>query len=340
MAKFIRNQWYAAAWLSELDSEPLARRILGESVVLFRTETGTVAALLDRCPHKLAPLSMGVVEEGQIVCPYHGLRFNGAGTCTHVPAQDNIPNGAKVTSYPVAEKYGIAFIWMGDPEKADTGTLPEVKHFGEDGWGLITDGYQRHETGYLNIIENLLDPAHTTFLHRGTIANPRAAEKPVAVERGDDHVLAFKEQDSTPPSPHDSKVTGITAEKVDRGQYFYYYPPHMSLVDICVTPAGLERTEENKDKGARTLSYKFITPETEDSSHFFWFHIRNYKLGDTEWEAGLRKGLEKTYLEDNDLCREISRNQRETGDRQLIRLAIDKAPLLAVQMVERRLDAE
>ena len=61
---FVRDQWYAAAWSTELGDRPLARHILGERVVFFRQPDGVIGALEDRCPHRMAPLSMGECADG------------------------------------------------------------------------------------------------------------------------------------------------------------------------------------------------------------------------------------------------------------------------------------
>src|SRR5258708_6104800 len=116
--KFARNHWYAAAWSSEIGDKPLGRRLLGEPVVLFRQADRSVAALFDRCPHRLVPLSMGVCVEGRIRCAYHGMQFDGTGRCVHIPAQTIIPPKARCRSFPVIERYGLVWVWMGDSAAA------------------------------------------------------------------------------------------------------------------------------------------------------------------------------------------------------------------------------
>lgn len=83
---FLRDQWYAAATAAEITDKPLGRKICNEDIVMFRGRDGTIAVLEDRCPHRKAPLSLGQVIDGEIECPYHGLRFDGAGICTLIPS--------------------------------------------------------------------------------------------------------------------------------------------------------------------------------------------------------------------------------------------------------------
>ena len=340
MKRFARNHWYVAAWSSEVGERPLARRLLGEPVVLFRQEDGSIAALTDRCPHRLVPLSMGACVNGRIRCGYHGMEFDAAGRCVHIPAQTLIPPRAQVRSFPVLKRYGLVWLWMGDPGMASPDAVPPVEKYGVRGWDALEGGYQYHPSSYLNIIENLMDPAHTTFVHRTTIGNPLAADKPVTMEKGAGYVVAYRWLENTQPSAHDRTRADFGDSSVDRGNFFYFRLPCTSQVETVVLPAGQERTEENMSKGMRTYSYKFLTPESESATHFFWLHIRNYQIGDHKAAATLRVALEQTFLEDLEIEAAMQRSQEETGMRQLVALEIDRAPTLALRMLERMIEAE
>lgn len=335
MGKFATNHWYAAAWASQVGDTPFACRILDEPIVLFRQGEGMVAALTDRCPHRLVPLSMGVCVNGNLRCGYHGMEFNAEGRCVHIPAQDIIPPKARTRSFPVIERYNLIWLWMGDAASADPAQMPTIEHYGEDGWDLIDGGYQHHPSNYLNIVENLMDPAHTTFVHKQTIGDPLAKDAPVQMEKAEDHVVAYKWLKNTDPSPNDRRIRDFGDRKVDRGQYFYFYPPSMSRVEIVVVESGQDYTDENLNRGLRTYSYKFLTPETEGSTHFFWLHVRNYLIGNQEWADKLRGILEFTYLEDRDIEMAMQRSQDELGVRQITGLEIDRAPMIAVRMIQR-----
>lgn len=341
MAKFARSNWYAAAWGSEIgEGRPLARRLLGEPVVLFRQADRSIAALTDRCPHRLVPLSMGTCAKGRIRCGYHGMEFDGTGQCVHIPGQALIPPRARVRSYPVIERYGLVWLWMGEPATADAATVPRVEKYRESGWDVLAGGYQHHPSSYLNIIENLMDPAHTTFVHRNTIGNPLAADQPVTMEKGEGYIVAYRWLDNTEPSAHDRSRMDFGGTRVDRGNFFYFHLPCTSHVETVVLPTGQARTEENMCRGMRTYSYKFLTPESESATHFFWLHIRNYQVGDEQAAATLRAALEQTFREDRQIEAAMQRSQEETGLRQVVALEIDRAPTLALRMLERMIAAE
>ena len=96
MRPFLRNTWYAAAWSGELAEQPIARTMLGQKLVLYRRADGAAVALGDVCPHRFAPLHQGNVIGDAIECPYHGLRFGPAGTCTHNPHGGAVPPTARI----------------------------------------------------------------------------------------------------------------------------------------------------------------------------------------------------------------------------------------------------
>ena len=94
MTILIKNEWYAAAWTHEVGRMLLARKVLGEDIVFFRKEGGKPAALINRCAHRFAPLSLGTLKGDHIECGYHGLTYDCSGTCVRVPGQSRIPPAA------------------------------------------------------------------------------------------------------------------------------------------------------------------------------------------------------------------------------------------------------
>ena len=82
---FARNAWYVAATPDEIDAKPLGRTLCNERMVFFRGPDGVAAALEDFCPHRGAPLSLGRVVEGRLVCGYHGLEMGCEGKTVCMP---------------------------------------------------------------------------------------------------------------------------------------------------------------------------------------------------------------------------------------------------------------
>src|SRR5438094_626299 len=112
--EFPRNQWYVAARSAEVDDQLFARRLLGEPVVLYRASAGHPIALADRCPHRQFPFSKSRRVGDTIECGYHGLQFDSNGRCLQIPQQDEVPSYLHAQAYPVRERWGFIWIWMGE----------------------------------------------------------------------------------------------------------------------------------------------------------------------------------------------------------------------------------
>ena len=98
---FIKNCWYVAAWDIEVPQDKmLARTLLNEPVVFYRTTEGRAVALEDRCCHRAAPLHLGRKEGDCVRCMYHGLKFDPTGACVEIPGQTTVPPKTCVRSEP------------------------------------------------------------------------------------------------------------------------------------------------------------------------------------------------------------------------------------------------
>jgi len=167
--------WFVACPSKELRERPIVRTIQGTPLALFRGEGGTPGALLDRCSHRNAPLSLGAcVAPGQIQCAYHGWRFDGTGACRAVPGRvvedEGVGTGAgarmrRVPAFACVEQDG--FVWVlstADVEPA--APPPRLPLLDDPRYGAIRRSF-RIEGPMHAAIENALDVPHTAFLHRG-----------------------------------------------------------------------------------------------------------------------------------------------------------------------------
>ncbi len=181
----VTSDWYVACETRELGSAPLARTILGVPLVLFRSSKSAAAtALLDRCPHRNVPLSLGRVAEGTLECAYHGWRFDGAGGCVHVPSLGNEreAKARNATAFPVLERDGVVWVWMNPDVKPDREpyALPLVS---AAGYSTLRTKLDVRGTLHATL-ENALDVPHTAFLHKGLFrAESRGIEIQANVKR-------------------------------------------------------------------------------------------------------------------------------------------------------------
>ena len=113
----LKNYWYAVEFASTVATAPVQVRIFDQDLVLYRDAAGMVHCHSDICIHRGGSLAGGKVRGDCIECPYHGWRFDTEGACVKIPANREglpIPKKARVDSYPVVERYGYLFVFLGD----------------------------------------------------------------------------------------------------------------------------------------------------------------------------------------------------------------------------------
>lgn len=182
------NFWYPIARSIEVTAErPLNVRVLDLPFVAFRDDEGQARVLADTCVHRGGSLSAGWLAGGCVVCPYHGWRFRGDGKCATIPslgADTKLPARAKVDSYPVEERYGIVFAFLGDLPENERPPIYDVAEYGKPGWKdrlYVIDVAAYYERS----MENGLDPIHNEFVHPNQGApmiSPDLKGKPLPME--------------------------------------------------------------------------------------------------------------------------------------------------------------
>jgi phenylpropionate dioxygenase-like ring-hydroxylating dioxygenase large terminal subunit len=175
------DSWYAVALSSSLGSDrPLAVQLHGERFALWRDQSGQVAAVQDRCPHKGASLSAGFVKDGTIACGYHGWCFGRDGHCSAIPAQhtgEPMPHRAHTRAVPCREAYGFLWIWWARdsaaPKAPSLDTLPGLPSIGpipdsnDSKWRGL-EGAVEWKANWLRVLEAFMDLTHAPFVHAGT----------------------------------------------------------------------------------------------------------------------------------------------------------------------------
>jgi vanillate O-demethylase monooxygenase subunit len=340
---FLRNAWYVAAWSRELsDQAALQRTLLGESIALFRDSQGQPVALANQCPHRFAPLSGGKVRGDAIECPYHGLRFDRSGRCVHNPHGDGrIPPAARVTSYPLAERYGAVWIWMGEPERANATALPSFDFLDERRFET-SSGYLLTKAHYQLSADNLLDLSHFQFLHPETLGSDEMASRgEVSFEEAGDTVWSKRLCRGERLQAFVAGAFGVPPGlAVDRGLNVRWEAPGLMTIEVAVTPAGMPF-----EFGRVSLSGHFLTPETEASTHYFFAFGLPKEMGDAarmlvEYAVlGLMTPFEREDLP------MLEAQQRALGKGDFwaarpVMLSIDGAAVRARRIVERKLAEE
>ncbi|HEV8548953.1 MAG TPA: Rieske 2Fe-2S domain-containing protein, partial [Polyangiaceae bacterium] len=163
----LARAWYVACESRDLGKKPLAVELLGVPFVLFRGEGGQAACLLDRCPHRNAPLSLGrVVAGGRLECRYHGWQFERSGRCALVPGLSGASEARERQAPACAVREAHGFVWVWPELDAEPSAEPFALPALTPGYARVVRRVQAEGTLHATL-ENALDVPHTAFLHRG-----------------------------------------------------------------------------------------------------------------------------------------------------------------------------
>ena len=303
---FIKNTWYAAGWSNGFDRELRSLMILGEQVVIFRKENGDPVALEDACPHRKLPLSKGCVAGDTVVCGYHGLTFDGSGQCVEAPTQKElIPKRARVHSYPVEDRYGMLWIWMGEPSLADQDKIFHIPNFDNPTWGKTECGAMDIACHYLYITDNLLDPSHVAWVHLSSFAGAGTDDGPLDIEVLDNGVLVSRWVYDQAPPPYYADLLPFSGS-CDRKQHYECQLPAIAINKSVYAPAGLGVSDDcSPENTFINISYNFMTPVDEDNSRYFWFQHRNMFADDEAMSAKMFAGAKMAFQEDREVLTRV-----------------------------------
>jgi vanillate O-demethylase monooxygenase subunit len=174
----LRQFWYPVQWSKELTDKPVSVKLLDQPLVLWRSYD-KVSAFYDLCIHRGAALSLGRVECGQLVCPYHGWNYAADGSCVKIPSlppDREIPAKARAQAYRVQERHGLVWVCLDEPRQDIPEFPPEI----DDSsfvWGPYNSQGQ-WKANAARMIENLADFSHFPWVHAGILGDPAQPESP------------------------------------------------------------------------------------------------------------------------------------------------------------------
>jgi phenylpropionate dioxygenase-like ring-hydroxylating dioxygenase large terminal subunit len=162
---FLKNVWYAAGWSDEVNGhQPLARTIADVPLVIFRLSDGSCTALVDRCPHRFAPLSKGSIRQDRLQCGYHGLTFDASGRCVGNPHGPPV-RALDIPAYSISEKHGIIWVWLGNKQAVHTAPIPDLSTVKCSPPTAFIRGYIPTAANHQLLVDNILDASHADYLH-------------------------------------------------------------------------------------------------------------------------------------------------------------------------------
>jgi vanillate O-demethylase monooxygenase subunit len=335
---FPPNQWYVAAYSSEITTGLFSRTVCGAPICFYRDSGGSVVALADRCVHRRFPLSQSNRVGDTIVCGYHGFTYDPTGQCVAVPGQTRIPRTARVPAYPVVEQDSFVWVWIGtgntaEGSPADPATIPRAPWLASPDWTTVY-GMEPLAARHSLLVDNLLDLSHETYLHGGYIGTPEVAQTPITTEVDEQAgvVRVSRHMPDAACPPFYSESTGLTG-RITRWQDIEYHPPCLYLLHSLVAPAG------RVDEGCHVEVVYALTPETEHSTHDFWAVARDFARDDDQVSKFLAENNRTVVLQDVECLNTLEQVLHADGDAyQELSINIDAGGLAARRLIARQLD--
>jgi phenylpropionate dioxygenase-like ring-hydroxylating dioxygenase large terminal subunit len=257
----LRDYWYPVALSAELTDKPISAQLLDEPIVLWRAD-GAAVAFQDLCIHRGTRLSLGWIEQSQLVCGYHGWSYNREGACTRIPSlppERGIPARARVARYRCMEKYGLVFICPGQPRRP----VVEFPEFDQPGYRTFFFGRHRWKTSAARMIENFMDISHFPWVHPGILGDrARPLIPSIDVIRGDGE-LSFEVQSEGRDRTDAAQVT------LDRVTYRIILP--FTIYNERITP-----------RGDRLIFFFLAVPVSSREMDRYLFLSRNYALDEPD----------------------------------------------------------
>jgi vanillate O-demethylase monooxygenase subunit len=341
---YLMNAWYAAAFSDEVTRKPIARTLLDKPVVLFRREDTTAVALLDRCPHRFAPLSAGTVVGDKIQCAYHGLQFDGTGRCVANPHNDGSPlPAARVESFQLLERYGIVWLWPGK-QLADPALLPDFPFLEDDSVWRVIKGHLHVKGNYQLVTDNLLDLTHAPFLHPafkmpGVTPEQQLAATQSKITKFERSVLSERQRNGLPPNQPTIDLFGFPPDPCETRNHMHWFPPALIRFENGTKFPGQKDME-----GLCFPQAHCITPETETTCHYFFAAARNLRIDDPKADAALMQVLDTAFrTQDEPIIEAVQLRMGQTGDLDSLRpvlLKTDAAPVMARRMLKSLIETE
>lgn len=248
------DYWYAVETDANLKRGQINEvKFWGQSIALYRGYDGVVRAVENRCAHRQLALTEGIVEGPLIACQYHGWKYDGCGRCVTIDHElgknrKRMPK-IQIASYPVKIRYGLIWIFPGDPDKAEQVPLPDITQLsGPEPWPIVpidvTIGAH-----FSMIVENVCDFNHA-YLHR----RKQPFTQPVLREYGrkGDTVEVVYDTSFT-----QSKIAKLLAEQkqLDQIKLWYQYP------------------YQGSDIAGKYLHWLFMLPEDERTTRCFFLFL-------------------------------------------------------------------
>jgi phenylpropionate dioxygenase-like ring-hydroxylating dioxygenase large terminal subunit len=260
----VRACWHPVGYSKDLGAQPIAATLLRERLVLWRDSHAAPHAFVDLCIHRGTALSLGTVQHDQIVCPYHGWRYDTTGACTAIPQLSDptkVPAKARAVSFRCLERYGLIWVALDEPRWP----LPAVPELESTSWTTVPTGPFPWRSDSSRQVENFTDFGHFPFVHPGLLGDPARPVVPPYEVATDGHILRY--EIVRPEAPNTDAFPIFANPERDRPERRSRYELHLPYTIVLRLGWG----------GTPGLVYFFASqPVAEDQCIGYCLVARNY----------------------------------------------------------------
>lgn len=282
------NVWYIAEWSENVTAQPVKVKMLGREFVLYRDLEGRAVCLSNTCCHRGASLAQGKrQDDGTLSCVFHGWRFDAQGRCTCIPSQlkptANIPAAAKVDSYPVQERHGLVWAFLGDRQD-EAHQLFDMPEDNNPEWRRVTfSDTWKANVHWAKMVD--LDQVHLHIVH----GIPLNEENP---SRPSEHSVEWLDNGfrthlvSRPPPPAGSWAK-MREGRTEVNSWLTFYLPGFTLygkVQIGMPGSSF-----------CNVFYSMSTPIDEENTKMYLIAFRNFMLEEDKDKDHLQRNLRNVY---------------------------------------------
>jgi vanillate O-demethylase monooxygenase subunit len=333
---YVRDAWYVAAWSRDLGVEtPFAISILDERIVIYRTASGRLTALEDRCVHRFAPLSLGRCEGERLRCMYHGLLYEPDGRVAEIPGEERVPARARVRSYPAVDRHDWIWVWMGDAASADESLIPAAIGLSDPNW-ILGHGQMNYAAEARLICDNLCDFSHLSYVHARSFGASEtwATNRPnvIPLERG----VRFERW-----IVGESRMRARGEGKSDVWSCYEFLIPGILLMSSGAYPEGTAAAcslqappSELKGEGI-TFTSQAVTPLTRRTSRYFFSWGPRKDQGDAALRDALMGIAHQAFTEDRLMIEAQQVVVDASPDRRVLPTSADKGVTLYNRLVQK-----
>lgn len=259
----LRHFWYPVCFVEDLESGPVARRLLGVDLVLWRTGDGRVVAARDRCPHRGAALSLGWVESDCVVCPYHGWQFGSDGIAAHIPQQPPgvpVPPKAKIDTARARVEHSLVWVCL-DPAGFQ---VPRLAETSDSAFRVVREFDEVWACSAPRLMDNSFDPSHVAFVHRNTFGDPSQPDfSELDVERTPEGMVLRYEVEVDNRTVEAKRSTRDPADRTVRRTTTWYFAPFSRYLEISYP------------SGTRHNLFTSASPVDDEHLRIIQFAVRN-----------------------------------------------------------------